>query len=59
MAKATEGNLDAGAHQLREAVDFARSSRADLEFEVRMLADLAEVLVRAGDPALQATTEAL
>lgn len=61
LARATAGNFDAGAHHLREAIDFARSARAGLEFEARMLADLAEVLFRAGklDLAVETANEAL
>ncbi len=49
LANATAGEFTAGAHQLREAIDFARSARAGLEFEARMLADFADALYRAGD----------
>lgn len=61
LAKATAGEFAAGARQLREAIDFARSARAGLEFEARMLADLADTLYRAGDlnPALETADEAL
>jgi tetratricopeptide (TPR) repeat protein len=61
LAKASGGDFEAGAHQLREAVDFARSARAGLEFEARMLADLSEALFRAGhlDQALRAADEAV
>ena len=61
LAKAISGQFAAGAHQLREAIDFARSARAGLEFEARMLADLADALYRAGDldAALQAADEAI
>ena len=60
LAKATAGDLAAGALHLREAIDFARSARAGLEFEARMLADLAEVLLRAGklDQAAEVANEA-
>jgi adenylate cyclase len=60
LAKATAGNFDEGAHQLREAIDFARSARAGLEFEACMLADFAEILLRAGklDQAVEAANEA-
>jgi class 3 adenylate cyclase/tetratricopeptide (TPR) repeat protein len=61
LARATEGDFDAGALHLREAIDFARAARAGLEFEARMLADLAEILGRAGklDQAAEAANEAL
>lgn len=61
MAKAVAGDLDGGAHHLREAIDFARSARAGLESEARMLADFADVLLRAGkfDQAVEAADEAL
>jgi adenylate cyclase len=61
LAKATAGEFAAGAHQLREAIDFARGARAGLEFEARMLADLADALYRAGDlnAALEAADEAV
>jgi hypothetical protein len=58
---ATAGQFGAAAEKLQEAVDFARSARAGLEFEARMLADLADTLYRAGnlDAALQAADEAI
>src|SRR5260370_10032016 len=61
LANATAGQFTAGAHQLREAIDFARSARAGLEFEARMLADLADVLYRTGDlnAALETADEAI
>ena len=61
LAKATAGEFMAGAQQLREAIDFARSARAGLEFEARMLADFADVLYRARDlnAALEAADEAI
>jgi len=49
LARATAGEFAAAAELLREAIDFARSARAGLEFEARMLADLADALYRAGD----------
>jgi class 3 adenylate cyclase/tetratricopeptide (TPR) repeat protein len=61
VASAAAGDFKAAGRQLREAIDFARSARAGLEFEARMLADLAEVLYRSGDfhPALQTANEAM
>jgi adenylate cyclase len=61
LAKATAGEFTAGARQLREAIDFARRARAGLEFEARMLADLADALYRAGElsAALEAADEAI
>jgi adenylate cyclase len=49
LAKAAAGEFAAGAELFREAIDFARSARAGLEFEARMLADFADALYRAGD----------
>jgi adenylate cyclase len=49
LAKAAAGEFAAGAALLSEAIDFARSARAGLEFEARMLADLADARYRAGD----------
>ena len=61
LVKAAAGEFGAGAELLREAIDFARSARAGLEFEARMLADFADVLYRAGDldAALAAVDEAV
>ncbi len=61
LAKATAGEFTAGAHLLREAIDFARRARAGLEFEARMLADFADALYSAGDlgGALEAADEAI
>src|SRR6266851_3606059 len=61
LAKATAGEFIAGARQLREAIDFARTARAGLEFEARMLADLGDALYRAGDfnAASEAVDEAI
>jgi class 3 adenylate cyclase/tetratricopeptide (TPR) repeat protein len=61
LAKATAGHFAAGAQDLREAIDLARSTRAGLEYEGRMLADFADTLYRGGDigAALEATKEAL
>ncbi|MGA2290750.1 AAA family ATPase [Bradyrhizobium sp.] len=61
LAKATAGNFVAGAQDLQAAIDFGRSARAGIEYEGRMLADLAEVLYRADDlgAALEAATEAM
>jgi class 3 adenylate cyclase/tetratricopeptide (TPR) repeat protein len=61
LAKGTAGDFTAAAHDLREAIDFARRARAGLEFEARMLADFADVLYRAGDlgAALEASEEAI
>jgi class 3 adenylate cyclase/tetratricopeptide (TPR) repeat protein len=61
LAEATAGDFTAAANDLREAIDFARRARAGLEFEARMLADLADALYRAGDrgAALEAAEEAI
>jgi adenylate cyclase len=61
VAKAAAGNFTAAANALREAINFARRARAGLEFEARMLADLADALYRSGDlgAALAATEEAI
>jgi adenylate cyclase len=61
LAKAAAGEFTAAAALLREAIDFARSARAGLEFEARMLADFADALYRAGDldAALAAVDEAV
>jgi tetratricopeptide (TPR) repeat protein len=61
LAKGTVGDFAGAAHDLREAIDFGRQSRAGLEYEGRMLADLAEMLYRAGnlDDALEVSKEAL
>jgi class 3 adenylate cyclase/tetratricopeptide (TPR) repeat protein len=61
LAKGTAGDFTAAANDLREAIDFARQARAGLEFEARMLADLADALYRAGDlgAALKVTEEAI
>ncbi|HKS20874.1 MAG TPA: adenylate/guanylate cyclase domain-containing protein [Bradyrhizobium sp.] len=61
IAKATTGQFTEAAQQLQEAIHYARSARAGLEFEARMLADLADVLYRAGnfDAALPAADEAV
>ncbi|MGY3495709.1 hypothetical protein [Bradyrhizobium sp. USDA 4502] len=61
LASGAAGDFKVAAAQLQEAIDFARSARAGLEFEARMLADLAEALYRAADhhAALQAVDEAL
>ncbi|MGB6397377.1 MAG: adenylate/guanylate cyclase domain-containing protein [Bradyrhizobium sp.] len=61
LAKSAAGDFAAAANALREAIDFARRARAGLEFEARMLADLADALYRSGDPgaALAATEEAI
>jgi class 3 adenylate cyclase/tetratricopeptide (TPR) repeat protein len=61
LAKGTVGDFASAAHDLREAIDFGRQSRAGLEYEGRMLADLAEMLYRAGnlDDALEVSKEAL
>jgi len=49
LAKAIAGDFGAGARDLRAAIEFGRGSRTGLEYEGRMLADLAEILYRAGD----------
>jgi class 3 adenylate cyclase/tetratricopeptide (TPR) repeat protein len=61
LAKATAGDFIAAATTLREAIDFARRARAGLEFEARMLADLADALYRSGDfgAALKMSEEAI
>lgn len=61
LAKATGGEFNEAASELREAIAFARRARAGLESEGRMLADLADVLYRAGDldGALEACDEAI
>jgi class 3 adenylate cyclase/tetratricopeptide (TPR) repeat protein len=61
LANATAGEFNEAASELREAIAFARGARAGLEFEGRMLADLADVLYRAGDlnVALEACDEAI
>ncbi|QPF83482.1 AAA family ATPase [Bradyrhizobium genosp. L] len=61
LASAAAGDFRVAAPQLREAIDFARSARAGLEFEARMLADLTEALYLAADfdAALQSADEAL
>ena len=60
LARATEGDFEGGAQDIRAAIALSRSSRTGLEFEARMLADLAEMLFRADsvDAALQAAEEA-
>lgn len=60
LASAAAGDFKMAVPQLRQAIDFARSARAGLEFEARMLADLAEALYRAADfdAALQTADEA-
>jgi class 3 adenylate cyclase/tetratricopeptide (TPR) repeat protein len=61
LATATADKFNEAAGELREAITFARRARAGLEFEARMLADLADVLYRAGDleVALEACDEAI
>ena len=61
LAEATECQFSKGANQLREAINFARSARAGLEFEARMLADLSDTLYRAGnlEAALETAGEAV
>ena len=61
LAKATAGDFEAGAQDIRAAIDFGRGSRSGLEYEGRMLADLAEIQYRAGKPelALEAAMEAI
>src|SRR5579871_6112178 len=61
LAKATAGRFNEAASELREAIAFARAARAGLEFEGRMLADVADVLLRADDldAALEACDEAI
>jgi class 3 adenylate cyclase/tetratricopeptide (TPR) repeat protein len=49
LAQATAGHFAAAACELRRAVDYGRQARAGLEYEARMLTDLAETLYRAGD----------
>jgi adenylate cyclase len=60
LAKATAGDFEAAARDLRTAIDFGRSARAGIEYEGRMLADFSEVLYRAGDldAALEVAKEA-
>jgi tetratricopeptide (TPR) repeat protein len=61
LANATAGEFNEAASEFREAIAFARRASAGLEFEGRMLADLADVLYRAGDfnVALEACDEAI
>jgi adenylate cyclase len=49
LARATAGDFIAAADDFREAIDYSRRTRAGLEFEARMLTDLADALYRAGD----------
>jgi tetratricopeptide (TPR) repeat protein len=60
LAKATAGEFEAGARDLRTAIDFGRGAKAGIEYEGRMLADFADVLHRAGDldTALEVAKEA-
>ncbi|MEO6840391.1 MAG: adenylate/guanylate cyclase domain-containing protein [Bradyrhizobium sp.] len=61
LAKSAAGDVISAALELREGIDYARRVRAGLEFEARMLADLADALYRGGDlvAALEATREAI
>jgi adenylate cyclase len=61
LAKSAAGDVISAAIELREGIDFARRIRAGLEFEARMLADLADALYRGGEfsAALEATREAI
>jgi len=61
LAKGTAGDFAGAAREMREAIDFGRQTRARLEYEGRMLADLAEMLYRGGNltAALEASEEAL
>jgi class 3 adenylate cyclase/tetratricopeptide (TPR) repeat protein len=56
LAKAAAGDFAGAADTLRHAVDFARQVKAGLEFESRLLSELADTQYRAGDAALGAAT---
>ncbi|WP_315716691.1 MULTISPECIES: AAA family ATPase [unclassified Bradyrhizobium] len=49
LARAAAGDFTHAAYDLREAIEYSRRARAGLEFEARMMSDLADVLYRAGD----------
>ena len=61
LAQATAGDFAAAADGLRKAIDYGRRTKAGLEYEARMLTDLAETLYRAGDlhAALEVVQEAI
>ena len=48
LAKSTAGDFAGAAGELQEGIDFARRVKAGLEFEARLLSDLADTLYRAG-----------
>jgi adenylate cyclase len=48
LAKAAAADFAGGARELRQAIEHARRAKAGLEFEPRLLADLAETHQRAG-----------
>lgn len=50
VAKTVAGEFEAAVRDLDRALDFARQSKVGLEYEARMLADLAECHWYAGDP---------
>ncbi|GLH80996.1 hypothetical protein SSBR45G_59050 [Bradyrhizobium sp. SSBR45G] len=61
IARAVAGDVTHAAYDFREAIEYSRRARAGLEFEARMLGDLADALYRAGDMqgALEVSGEAI
>lgn len=49
MAKSAAGDFLGAAHAFDEALNLARHAKAGLEFEAKILADLADALYRAGE----------
>ncbi len=58
MAKSAAGDFAGAARAFEEALDLARHAKAGLEFEAKILADLADALYRAGEVERAATTAA-
>jgi class 3 adenylate cyclase/tetratricopeptide (TPR) repeat protein len=51
LAKSTAGDFAGAAREFRNAIDFARHAKVGLEFEPRLLGDLADTHYRSGDAA--------